>query len=261
MLIIYVDTDLSTSVPLTDEEIVVSVQPTTGTGNASNHDEEEATCLPTPTNQCNTSLKMPKRYTEKDISAALQAISDGMIDRDASDKFKIPTTTLCDYKKNRSTIGVKAGRKTSIPDEVEKTIIDGVLTSARAGFPMTKTQVLNKVGQVVQLLKLSTQFKGGIPGDRYWRCLKTRFPQLSVRSPECCSHSRLKCLSQERVKNNFTDLHNLMASEKIQPNAIWMKLAFNTSRPKLCRKKGSGPFMQGLVTPKKRSLLLLQSVL
>ena len=55
MLIIYVDTDLSTSVPLTDEEIVVSVQPTTGTGNASNYDEEEATCLPTPTNQCNVS--------------------------------------------------------------------------------------------------------------------------------------------------------------------------------------------------------------
>ena len=42
---------------------------------------------------------MPKRYTEKDISAALHAISDGMTYRDASDKFKIPTTTLCDYRK------------------------------------------------------------------------------------------------------------------------------------------------------------------
>ena len=42
-----VDTDLITSAPLTDEEIVASVQPT-GSGNASDDEEEadEATCVP-----------------------------------------------------------------------------------------------------------------------------------------------------------------------------------------------------------------------
>ncbi|KAK3714567.1 hypothetical protein RRG08_020823 [Elysia crispata] len=41
-----VDTDLITSAPLTDEEIVASVQPT-GSGNASDDEEEadEATCI------------------------------------------------------------------------------------------------------------------------------------------------------------------------------------------------------------------------
>lgn len=89
-------------------------------------------------------------------------------------------------------------------------MVKAILDCAMAGFPLMKRQVLLKVGRLSQQLNLKTQFKNGMPGENYWRYLKKRYPQLAIRSPECCSHKRLINMTPGRIDGYFDDLHKLI---------------------------------------------------
>ena len=107
------------------------------------------------------------------------------------------------------------------PMHIETAVVGAVLHSAVADFPMTKRQVLMKIGWLVHSLGIETQFKKGVPGDKYWRGLRKRFPQKTIRSPECCRQSRLKCMSEDQVSSYFKELHKLMDNNRIIPSCLW----------------------------------------
>lgn len=109
------------------------------------------------------------RYTDYQLSQALEALSQGLTYREASSKFDVPLATLSDKKKEKYSL--PKGRQTSIPKDIEEAVVKAVLDCATAGFPLTKRQVLLKVGRLSQQLNLRTQFKNGMPGDKYWRYL------------------------------------------------------------------------------------------
>ena len=75
----------------------------------------------------------------------------------------------------------KAGRACNIPPKIENTIVDKMIKAAKAGFPITKSQFLLKVGAVVKRLGIKTQFKDGLPGKDYWYGLKKRRPDITIR--------------------------------------------------------------------------------
>lgn len=164
---------------------------------------------------------MPRKYSQEDLELAVRAVNDGMSLGEAAKQFNVPKPTLFRYKKNERNTLVKAGRRQSIPPETEQQCVDAIIRSAKSGFPLTKSQVLIRFGRLCHELELDTQFKNGYPGDKFWRGLKQRHQNLSIRSPECCSHNRLKALTQERVDKYFNDLHTLIEKEGIQPEAIW----------------------------------------
>lgn len=183
---------------------------------------------------------MPRKYSEQDLELAIRAVNDGMSFGDAAKQFNIPKATLFRYKATHRDTMVMAGRKQGIPPEIENNCVDSIIHCAKSGFPMTKQQVLTRFGRLCHELRLDTQFKNGLPGDKFWRCLKKRHANLAIRSPECCSHNRLKALTQERVTEYFKDLHTLIEEEQIQPQAIWNMdetgLQFQHKPPKVGKK-------------------------
>lgn len=86
------------------------------------------------------------KYSQEALAKAINAVNEGISVRTAAKEFGVPRSTLKDHAKGKSKIGVKAGRKRCIPEEVENAVVDKVIAAAQAGFPITKRQFLIKVG-------------------------------------------------------------------------------------------------------------------
>lgn len=106
--------------------------------------------------------KMP--YSDTQIKEAIEAKSKGMTYGQIHKEFGIPPATLCDYIKKRSTLGIKAGRKATFSYEVERKMVDAIISSSKMGFPMTKAMVLEKVGRLANRMDCQGQFVNGVPG-------------------------------------------------------------------------------------------------
>ncbi|GFR67286.1 tigger transposable element-derived protein [Elysia marginata] len=115
-------------------------------------------------------------YTDEDLRRALQAVKAGKAISTAARENNIPRITLHDYVHGKSSVGKRAGRAPGIPADIEDQIVQKVVFAAEAGFPITKMQLLSKVGCLVKRLNIQTQFKDDVPSNEYWRSLKKRYP-------------------------------------------------------------------------------------
>lgn len=185
------------------------------------------------------------KYIQEALDNALKAVQAGMSTRTAAKEFGIPRSTLKDHANGKSKVGVKAGRKRCIPEEIENATIDKVIAVAQAGFPITKRQFLVKVGLLVKKMNLKTMFKDNVPGDDYWRCVKARRPDLVIRSPEGCNTNRMRGMNEEVVNKYFDDLMYIMTSLGLQekPECIWNAdetgMQFSPIPSKVLAKRGS----------------------
>ena len=114
-------------------------------------------------------------YNSDTLTQAVQAVRERHLSFGAASKeFLVLKSTLKDLFNGQSSLKIKAGRKRSIPEEVENDIVYKVIAAAAECFHLTKGQFLAKVGLVVKNLGRQTQFKNGVPADDYWRYLKKR---------------------------------------------------------------------------------------
>ncbi|GFS04179.1 jerky protein [Elysia marginata] len=127
--------------------------------------------------------------------------------------------------------------------------MDKVIDAAAAGLPLTKRQLLVRVGILVKKLGLKTQFKKGIPGDDYRRALKSRRPDLMIRKPEGCATNRMRGMNPVVVDHYFQDLDALITSldlaakpERIR-NADETGLQFSPEPDRANGKKGMRGFV------------------
>ncbi|KAK3765036.1 hypothetical protein RRG08_023554 [Elysia crispata] len=100
----------------------------------------------------------------------------------------------------------KAGRERNIPEEAENGIVDKAIAAANAGFPLTKSQFLQKIGVTVRKLGLKTQFKDGQPGKDYWYSLVKKRLDLAIRKPQKCASNRLSMMTRPVVNRYFDQL-------------------------------------------------------
>lgn len=165
--------------------------------------------------------KYNKHSIEKIEQAIAQIERKEISVKGASKAYNIPRTTLIGYLKKIST-GNPAGRKPSLPKTVENAIVEKVLYASKAGFPITKRQLMYKVGRVVKSMKFKTQFKN-MPSTEFWRSLKKRHPELTIRAPEACASNRMTAMKPEVVGSYFHCLKETTTRLGIgdKPDVIW----------------------------------------
>ena len=181
--------------------------------------------------ECFLSVKTPGRnkglygkYDQAVLERAIEDVKSGRMTFGAASKeFAIPKTTLRDHVHGRSQMGKKAGRPTCLPKELEDEIVDKVIQGSKAGFPLTKRQFLLKVGHLAKKRNLQTQFKDNMPSEEYWRCLKRRRPDLTIRSPETCAANRMRGMNPVVVNDYFNSLEEFMARHELhlKPECVW----------------------------------------
>ena len=186
-----------------------------------------------------------QNYNDADLAAAKRAvIDDGMSKRQAAKFFKIPRQTLCDHLSGKTNINKPHGRPPALPLEVEAEVVRNVLDCAEKGFPLSRRGVLHKVGQVAHQLKIKTPFKDGKPGLEYWRGLKKRHKELTVKSAEGMQATRISAMNRESVSAYFQELGGLLKENYLQhrPHLIWncdeTNMQFSHKPSKVVARKG-----------------------
>ena len=77
------------------------------------------------------------------------------------------------------------------------------------GFGLSRKQLLIKTGRIVKSLKLKTQFKKDVPGKEWFKGLKGRHPELTIKKPQKLSVTRAKALNREVVQQYFNHPKNI----------------------------------------------------
>lgn len=112
--------------------------------------------------------------------------------RKAEQELKVPKATIHDHVSGKVEAGARPGKPPAIPTEIEEQVVKSAMAAADMGFGISRAML--KTGQLVNRLKLKTPFKNGIPGNMWWRGLKSRFPEMVIRKPEKLSTVRSRMM-------------------------------------------------------------------
>jgi len=114
--------------------------------------------------------------------------------------------------KGKTRIPSKLGAPTVLTEEEEEIIVRWIIKIGRAGFPVTKDQVISSVTKVVQKLNRPNPFKDGIPGRFWWEGFERRHPQLSIRVPQNLTLSRAT-VTESQLRSWFAEVEDHLLRE------------------------------------------------
>ena len=141
----------------------------------------------------------------------------------AAAKYGVPRSTISDRLTGRVQPKGKIGRKPVIPLDIEDKIASCTAENAAKGFGVGRKEVIRRAGQICHRLNIKTPFRGGLPGQDWWKGFKTRHSELAIRKPEALATSRSRFMNPLIVTNYFSDLGKLVTSLGLhqKPECIW----------------------------------------
>jgi len=152
-----------------------------------------------------------KKWDPERMKAAIEAMRNKeMGSYNASRVFNIPHTTLQHYVKDRQkssseTVKTKLGRKQVLPYEEENDLAEHCLVMERNFFGLTMADVMRLAYQLAVRNGIKNQFckRNGKAGRKWLKNLLCHHPQISVRTPESLSLSRVRDFTPESVAQFF----------------------------------------------------------
>lgn len=112
-------------------------------------------------------IRKRNNYKQQDIQQALEMVRRGVSVRHAAKIHGIPQSTLRETK-------------------IEK----WAFSVARAGFPVTRTQLRVSVAQYLKRSKKETPFKNGVPAKKWMLLFLKRHPNIRICKPSTMARSR-----------------------------------------------------------------------
>ena len=188
-------------------------------------------------------MSTPRKYTENATQSALQEINQGSLSlRGASRKYGIPLTSIYD----RFTVKVthpKWRKPTKLPEDKEKELINFAIKRTELGICFTKQTFLRFAGNFAE--HEGVRFSKGVATDKWWRGLKKRHPNFSLRSPEATSSGRHMAMTRLRLCKYFAALKSVLEENNLTDckAKIWNMdetgLSLSHKPPTIIARKGS----------------------
>ncbi|XP_017301521.2 uncharacterized protein LOC108252967 [Diaphorina citri] len=184
-----------------------------------------ASSLPTPTltvdgdglskfPSSRKNMAKTKTYDKTTIENALHAIRNGMGYRKASLQFKVPKTTLIDKNKKKYK-NENAGAPTILRPEEENILVQWIFRLGKAGFPVSKPQLIESVTELLKKLKRPNPFKDGIPGRHWYEGFMNRHKDISCRVAQNLTKSRAD-VTEVAIREWFKRVERYVEEESIQ---------------------------------------------
>ena len=92
--------------------------------------------------------KIYQQYPERNLCDAVDAVKNGLSVRQASKRYNVPRSTLSDRVLGKVEANAKPGRKTTLPEKMEKAIAAQCMKAAESGFGLTPKQVRIRTGRL-----------------------------------------------------------------------------------------------------------------
>lgn len=165
-----------------------------------------------------------ENYSPDDLKTAVREVSQGrMTIYRAVRIYSIPYSTLyCQVKGTRGKIKKAKGRTTALPEVEEKKLVEGLATLEKWGFALTRKELLELVGKYVNLNKLKTPFKNGVPGADWFISFRRR-NNLSIKVPQNIEYARKKATDPFIIYEYFDKLKALLDELDLhdKPDQVW----------------------------------------
>jgi hypothetical protein len=141
--------------------------------------------------------------------------------RKAAKKHNVPSSTLGDRVSNKISLTARDGAKPKLSTADEKKLINYAYERARRGIGFSKANFFRYAGDLAT--KRQTPFKNGRPSDKWWRHLKKRNGDITLRSPESTAAIRHQMMTEERVMPYFNTLKQELDRSGMlnNPALIW----------------------------------------
>ncbi|XP_072400362.1 uncharacterized protein [Diabrotica undecimpunctata] len=156
-------------------------------------------------------------YSNASLQAALHSIREtGISVRKANRRYGIPRATVHDKFTGKSPAEKK---KTGPPPLLtvigEKKIADWVINSAKRGFPISKTDLMEAVAKIATDTVRLNSFPNGKPGVRWYKGFLKRHPEISQREAEGINRARAS-VTEESIRSWFITLQKYLEDNGFQ---------------------------------------------
>ncbi|XP_014211331.1 uncharacterized protein LOC106641424 [Copidosoma floridanum] len=166
--------------------------------------------------------KSRMQYSKEKMVLAVEEVKRGSSIIASARKFAVPESTLRAKLQNKYN-DKKPGPSSFLSQEQEKEIVDWLFCCSKAGFPITKSQLLQSVQAFCVNLKIKNPFTDNKPGRSWYGSFVKRHPEISVRILENVNLNKAK-VSEDTLKQWFTKTSEYLSSENvldIEPNRIF----------------------------------------
>lgn len=141
-----------------------------------------------------------ENYGKENIERAYEAIKLGSSVRRAALQYSVPKSTLSDRVTGKVKFGSHSGPPRYLTDAEEQELTSFIVRCASIGCAKTKKEFIS----IVELI-LASKGKQVIISNGWWESFKKRHPELTLRTAEKLSYSRL-VVTDQNIMNNYFDL-------------------------------------------------------
>ena len=144
---------------------------------------------------------------------ALKEVKRGESIAGVSRKYRIPESTLRAKKENKYA-DKKPGPASVLSTEEEEEVVNWIFHCCKAGFPVTKSQLLISVQGICKILKKTNPFTDDIPGRSWYESFLKRHPEISTRISENVCLNRAK-VTEQSLRNWYSETSKYLSSENL----------------------------------------------
>lgn len=151
------------------------------------------------------------KWNDDAIEGALRAVSRGMSQRKASERFKIPRRTLRNHLKTGSKIR-KLGRGSLLSKQQEKDLVARIMRLADVGYPITAKIARHQVFRFCEANNIPHKFnrEKELAGKAWFKLFRKRNPELSLRKAQNMNPARAQKLNKFIVDDYFKKLETVL---------------------------------------------------
>lgn len=154
-------------------------------------------------------------YTEEEMAKAVDDVrKHGVSVAAAAKNNNVPRSTLINQLSGKSPSERRMGPESILSKIEEGLLVKWLFSMARAGFPVTQTQLMDSVQKLIKELKRGNPFKDGRPGRKWFIGFCKRNPQVSNRMAQNLTKSRAS-VSEVGLKNWFTEIYDYLKEENL----------------------------------------------
>ena len=144
---------------------------------------------------------------------ALREVKRGESIARLSRKHRIPESTLRAKKENKYA-DKKPGPASVLSTEEEEDIVNWIFHCCKAGFPVTKSQLLISVQGICKNLKKTNPFTDDILGRSWYESFLKRHLEISTRISENVCLNRAK-VTEQSLRNWYSEISKYLSSKNL----------------------------------------------
>lgn len=140
-------------------------------------------------------------YSEDDMIRAYNDAKSGSSISAASKKYNVPYSTLAYKLAGKTPLERRRqGPKSILSDEQENILVIWIKDMAKAGFPVTVSQLQDSVSKLIVELQIENPFTNNRPGKRWNKSFQNRHPEISLRTTQNLTESRAAVTAEALAK-------------------------------------------------------------